>query len=206
MMSRRNRATKIDFLGQKIGTVPVDVRKKMTKKKVTKKTPTKKTAAKPATVTYKGVSVGSKLPAFNVKGTSGTEVTDQSLKGKITVLYFYPKDSTPGCTLEGYDFKAHLPKFKKLNAQIFGVSRDSMKAHENFKSKCGFPFELLSDDAETLCKMFDVIQMKKLYGREYQGIERSTFVINEDCKLAKEWRKIKIEGHASEVLEFVKEL
>jgi thioredoxin-dependent peroxiredoxin len=178
----------------------------MTKKKVAKKPAAKKAAPKTATVTYKGVKVGGKVPSFTVKATSGGEVSDQDLKGKITVLYFYPKDSTPGCTLEGYDFKAHLPKFKKLGAQIFGISRDSMKAHENFKSKCGFPFELLSDDSETLCKMFDVIQMKKLYGREYQGIERSTFVIDKDGKLAQEWRKVKIDGHAAEVLEFVKGL
>jgi thioredoxin-dependent peroxiredoxin len=186
----------------------------MTKKKVSKKSPAKKSAKKPAaktasktaTVTYQGVSIGGPLPAFKVKGTSGSEISNQDLKGKVTVLYFYPKDSTPGCTLEGYDFKAHLPKFKKLNAQIFGISRDSMKAHENFKAKCGFPFELLSDDSETLCKMFDVLQMKKLYGREYLGIERSTFVIDKDGKLAREWRKIKIEGHAAEVLEFVRQL
>src|SRR4051812_26715141 len=155
---------------------------------------------------YKGVKPGQKLPKFSVQGTSGTEISDTELKGKITVLYFYPKDSTPGCTLEGYDFKKHLPQFKKLNTQIYGISRDSMKAHENFKEKCGFPFELLSDDKETLCKMFDVIQKKKLYGREYMGIERSTFVIDTDGKLAHEWRKVKVDGHAAEVLDFVKGL
>ena len=181
-------------------------------KKPTKTTATKtKTAkagsakkpAKAATV-YKGVKVGAKVPQFELTGTSGVNFSDKDFKGKITVLYFYPKDNTPGCTLEGHDFRLRHAKFEKLGAQIFGISRDSLKSHENFKEKCGFPFELLTDDKDTLAKIFDVIQMKQLYGRKFEGIERSTFVVDKDGKLAQEWRKVKVDGHADAVLDYIK--
>ncbi|MGB0495950.1 MAG: peroxiredoxin, partial [Kangiellaceae bacterium] len=119
---------------------------------------------------------------------------------------FYPKDSTPGCTTEGLDFSERYKQFKKLNTEIFGVSRDSIKRHENFKSKQSFPFQLISDPDEKLCNAFDVIKLKKLYGKEYMGIERSTFLFDTTGKLVKEWRKVRVKRHAEEVLESVKEL
>jgi len=117
------------------------------------------------------------------------------------VLYFYPKDSTPGCTTEGQNFRDLYADFQAANTLIFGVSRDSLKAHENFRSKQAFPFELISDKEETLCQLFDVIKLKKLYGREYLGIERSTFLIDSYGVLQQEWRGLKVPGHAAEVLQ-----
>jgi thioredoxin-dependent peroxiredoxin len=121
-------------------------------------------------------------------------------KGKYLVLYFYPKDSTPGCTQEGQDFRDNYAKFKALNADIIGVSRDSLKSHENFKCKQEFPFELISDTDESLCKAFDVIKMKNMYGKQVLGIERSTFLIDPEGKVAKEWRKLSVKGHCEQVL------
>lgn len=121
------------------------------------------------------------------------------------VLYFYPKDSTPGCTTEGNDFNALLPKFAKLGAKVLGVSRDSLRAHNNFIAKQGFKFPLVSDADEALCRAFDVIKPKKLYGREFEGIERSTFLIAPGGKLAAEWRKVKVPGHAQAVLDALKD-
>ena len=126
--------------------------------------------------------------------------------GKRTVLYFYPKDNTPGCTLEGQDFKARHKDFMALNTQILGVSRDSVKSHEGFKSACGFPFELLADPGDVLGRMFDVIQIKSLYGRTFEGIERSTFLIDERGRLRHEWRKVKVDGHVEEVLNALSDL
>jgi peroxiredoxin Q/BCP len=125
------------------------------------------------------------------------------LRGQNVVLYFYPKDSTPGCTLEGQDFKALHRKFKRQNTVILGVSRDSIASHEKFKAKQKFPFELLSDPDEKLCKIFDVIHEKTLYGRKFMGVVRSTFLIDTNGKLREEWRKVKVKGHADEVLERV---
>ena len=127
-------------------------------------------------------------------------------KGKNIVLYFYPKDSTPGCTLEGQDFRDNKSKFSARNTVILGVSRDSIKSHENFKSKQSFSFDLLSDPDEKLCKQFDVIKEKNMYGKKVIGIERSTFLIDEDGILVKEWRKVKVKGHVGEVLEEIKKL
>ena len=124
-------------------------------------------------------------------------------KGKIVVLYFYPKDSTPGCTTEGLDFAALHSKFLKVNAIIVGVSRDSVKSHDNFCAKQGFPFTLISDAEEKLCTQFDVIHMKNMYGKQVRGVVRSTFIIGADGKLAHEWRGVKVAGHAQEVLDFV---
>jgi peroxiredoxin Q/BCP len=121
-------------------------------------------------------------------------------------MYFYPKDSTPGCTTEGQDFRDNYKKFKKLNAEIIGVSRESIKSHENFKLKQSFPFELLSDPDEKVCKAFDVMKLKSMYGRQYIGIDRSTFLINVEGKVIKEWRMVKVTGHVEEVLAAVKDL
>ena len=152
------------------------------------------------------VDVGKKVPQFTLDATGEQEITLSDLKGKNVVLYFYPKDSTPGCTREGQDFRDNYSKFKRQNTIILGVSRDSIKSHENFKAKQGFQFDLLSDKDETLCKLFDVIKMKNMYGKQVRGIERSTFLIDSNAKLKKEWRKLKVDGHVDEVLAAVKEL
>ena len=143
---------------------------------------------------------------FSADATSATKVRLKDLRGKNVVLYFYPKDSTPGCTTEGRDFSALHGRFKRQKTVIFGVSRDSLASHEKFKEKQGFPFELISDPDEKLCKKFDVIHEKTLYGRKFMGVERSTFLIDAEGKLRKEWRKVKVSGHAEEVLEAVKSL
>lgn len=152
------------------------------------------------------VKVGKRIPAFKIPSSSGEDFSTANLKGKTTVLYFYPKDSTPGCTTESNEFNELLPKFKKLNAQIVGVSRDSLKSHEKFICKYDFGFELLSDADEVLCDLFDVIKEKNMYGKKVMGIERSTFIIGEDLKLIAEFRKIKAQGHAKEIYEFVSSL
>ncbi|HHM06277.1 MAG TPA: peroxiredoxin [Gammaproteobacteria bacterium] len=152
------------------------------------------------------VTVGQAVPDFTVPATGDRDVTLSELKGKNVVLYFYPKDSTPGCTREGQDFRALHEQFKRANTMVFGVSRDSLKSHENFKAKQDFPFELLSDTEETLCQMFDVIKMKNMYGKQVRGIERSTFLIDAEGVLRQEWRKVKVDGHAQSVLDAVKAL
>lgn len=146
---------------------------------------------------------GKKVPDFSLPATNGREVRLSSLKGHDVVLYFYPKDDTPGCTLEGKDFRDLHRRFARLGAVILGVSRDSLKSHEKFCQKYGLDFELLSDEDEKLCKLFDVIKMKNMYGKKVRGIERSTFLIGKDGSLRREWRKVKVEGHAAEVLEAV---
>ena len=127
-------------------------------------------------------------------------------RGHPVVLYFYPKDNTPGCTTEGSQFRDLYEKFLKQGAVVVGVSRDSLKSHQGFSDKMQFPFPLLSDPDENLCKQFDVIRMKNMYGKQVRGIERSTFVIGKDGSLAHEWRKVKVPGHAQEVLRFIKTL
>lgn len=143
---------------------------------------------------------------FTAPATSETSVTLSELKGSNIVIYFYPKDSTPGCTTEGQDFRDLYKEFQDTKTVIFGVSRDSMRVHENFKAKQSFPFELISDPDETLCKLFDVIKLKKLYGKEHMGIERSTFLIDAEGVLRKEWRKVKVKEHVAEVLAAVQAL
>jgi peroxiredoxin Q/BCP len=133
-------------------------------------------------------------------------MSNKDFIGKNLVVYFYPKDSTPGCTTEGQDFRDNYKKFKDFNTEIIGVSRDSIKSHENFKLKQSFPFELLSDHDEKMCKAFDVMKMKSMYGREYMGVDRSTFLINKSGKVVKEWRSVKVKGHVDEVLLKVKDL
>jgi peroxiredoxin Q/BCP len=143
---------------------------------------------------------------FTADATGDQTIRLKDLRGKNVVIYFYPKDSTPGCTTEGRDFSALHGKFKRANTVILGVSRDSIASHEKFKEKQGFPFELLSDPDEKLCSKFDVIHEKTLYGRKFMGVVRSTFLIDADGKLRREWRNVKVKGHAEEVLEAVKAL
>lgn len=148
---------------------------------------------------------GKKSPNFSGECTSETKFKLSELN-KNLVLYFYPKDSTPGCTTEGQEFRDSYNEFKSLNTEIIGVSRDSIKSHENFKLKQNFPFDLLSDPDEKVCKAFDVMKLKSMYGREYIGVDRSTFIINKDGKVVKEWRAVKVKGHVAEVLEEIKSL
>ncbi len=143
---------------------------------------------------------------FTLPATGGTSISLSALRGQPVVLYFYPKDSTPGCTTEAQQFRDLHPEFARLGATVLGVSRDSLKSHENFKARQSLPFELLSDTDEALCTQFAVIKLKKLYGKEVRGIERSTFVIDANGKLRREWRGIKVPGHAQEVLDYVRTL
>ncbi len=152
------------------------------------------------------VSTGKKIPEFNLLATGDKKIKLSDLKGNNVVLYFYPKDSTPGCTQEGLDFQELMRKFKTLNTVIIGVSRDNLNSHEKFKNKQGFGFDLIADEEETLCGLFDVIKMKNMYGRKVRGIERSTFLIDSKGILRREWRKVKVKGHAEEVLKAVKEI
>ena len=147
------------------------------------------------------IELNKPLPNFSVQATSEQIITNESMKDKNVVIYFYPRDSTPGCTTEGQEFRDNINAFEEANTIIFGVSKCSMKKHENFKAKQSFPFELISDPDETFCKLFDVIKLKKLYGKEYMGIERSTFLFDKNGILKKEWRKVKVKGHVAEVLE-----
>lgn len=151
------------------------------------------------------IAVDQPVPDFTAPATGG-DFTLSSLKGKKVVLYFYPKDNTPGCTREGMEFRDLYPKFKKAGATIVGVSRDSVRSHENFKTKLELPFTLVSDGDEALCSLFNVIKMKKMYGKEVRGIERSTFLIDADRVLRQEWRGLKVPGHVDEVLEAVQAL
>lgn len=147
------------------------------------------------------VAIDSPVAAFQVQATSGQQVALDALRGKQVVLYFYPKDSTPGCTTEGQNFRDRYAEFAAAETLIFGVSRDGLRSHENFKAKQGFPFELISDADEQLCQLFAVIKPKKLYGKEYLGIERSTFLIDKHGVLRREWRGVKMPGHVEAVLE-----
>lgn len=143
---------------------------------------------------------------FQLPATSGKTFQLSEYAGKNLVIYFYPKDSTPGCTTQGMQFRDAYAQFQALNTEIFGISRDSLKSHENFKAKFTFPFELLSDAEELACALFGVIKMKNMYGKQVRGIERSTFVIDKNGKLIKEWRGVKVDGHAAEVLSFIQTL
>ncbi|MBV9192218.1 MAG: peroxiredoxin [Betaproteobacteria bacterium] len=151
-------------------------------------------------------TLGKPVPDFSLPSTGGStfRLTDQ--RGKRLVLYFYPKDNTPGCTTEGEDFRDRHGQFRRAGADVYGISRDSVKSHEGFKAKMKFPFELLSDADEKVCNAFGVMKDKNMYGRKVRGIERSTFVIDEKGKLARAWRGVKVPGHAEEVLNFVKAL
>lgn len=150
------------------------------------------------------IEVGKKVPAFKLPATGEQTISLSGLKGQNIVLYFYPRDNTPGCTTEGQDFRDSIAKFKRQNCVILGVSRDTLTSHEKFKEKQKFPFELLSDTEEKLCNLFDVIKLKNMYGKKHLGIERSTFIINDKGVLKQEWRKVKVKGHVDEVLAAVK--
>jgi peroxiredoxin Q/BCP len=148
--------------------------------------------------------LGKPAPDFSLPRTGGGTFRLSSARASRLVLYFYPKDNTPGCTTEGADFRDLHKEFRNAGAEVFGISRDSLKSHEGFKAKMKFPFELLSDADETACKLFGVIKMKNMYGRKVRGIERSTFVIDEKRRVVRQWRGVKVPGHVQEVLNFVK--
>lgn len=150
------------------------------------------------------MQIGDQIPAIEFTATSGLQSNFDQYRGQWLVLYFYPKDATPGCTTEGCDFRDHHEMFKNLNTVIFGVSRDSLASHEKFKHNMHFPFELISDSDESLCQLFDVIKMKSMYGKQVRGIERSTFLIDPEGRLKKCWRKVKVKGHIEEVLTALK--
>ncbi|MGB8855572.1 MAG: peroxiredoxin [Burkholderiales bacterium] len=146
------------------------------------------------------------VPDFELPATGGQRFKLSAMRGYPFVIYFYPKDDTPGCTSEGMQFRDLCNEFGKIKCTVFGVSRDSLKSHEKFKSKMSFPFELLSDEEEVACRIFNVIKMKNMYGKQVRGIERSTFIIDKDGTLRKEWRGVSVPGHAQEVLDAVKAL
>ena len=159
------------------------------------------------TATHRPTSVPDQpAPDFELPATGGKTFKPGALRGQTVVLYFYPKDNTPGCTTEGQQFRDLHPQFIKAGSVVYGISRDSLKSHENFKAKMAFPFDLLSDADEVACKLFDVIKMKNMYGKQVRGIQRSTFVIDVNGMIRREWRGVKVPGHAQEVLEFVKTL
>jgi peroxiredoxin Q/BCP len=146
------------------------------------------------------------IPDFELPATGARQFKFSQYAGTKLVLYFYPKDSTPGCTTEGQQFRDLYPKFKDAGAEIFGISRDSLKSHENFKAKQNFPFDLLADTEEVACSLFDVIKMKNMYGKQFRGIERSTFIIDENGLLRQEWRGVKVPNHAQAVLDFIQSI
>lgn len=150
--------------------------------------------------------VGRKAPSFTLAATGDKKINLRELRGKNVVLYFYPKDSTPGCTLEGQDFRDLKSKFTRAKTVVLGLSRDSIKSHENFKTKQKFNFDLVSDSEEKACNAYDVIKEKNMYGKKVIGIERSTFLIDKEGTLTQEWRKVKVKGHAQEVLDAAKAL
>ena len=152
------------------------------------------------------LELGKKLPAFSLPMSDGASWKTSDAKGSKLVVYFYPKDMTPGCTLEGQDFRDLHPAFKRAKTLVLGISKDSCARHAKFREKERFPFELLSDEDEKVCRLFDVIREKSLYGRKFMGIERSTFLFDDTGRLAREWRKVRVKGHAAEVLEAAKSL
>lgn len=151
------------------------------------------------------IQEGRPVPDFQAQATGSQTVRLSDLKGKNVILYFYPKDHTPGCTQEGQDFRDHFEAIQALDAVVFGISRDSLKTHENFKAKQGLPFELIADPEEKLCNLFEVIKWKNMYGKKVRGIERSTFLIDKQGRLAAQWRKASVQGHSEEVLEKLRE-
>jgi len=147
------------------------------------------------------VAIGQPIPQCAIPATSGLTFSPSSATGKKLVLYFYPKDMTPGCTAESGEFRDHITAFTKSNTLVVGVSRDSLKSHDNFRSKLDLPFELVADTEEKLCQIFGVMKMKNMYGKQVRGVERSTFLFDSSGKLVKEWRGLKVPGHVTEVLQ-----
>ena len=178
--------------------------KKAAKKPAAKATP--KSAKKSTASAAEDSFVGKALPDFSLDSTTGSQRTAKDLSKKIAVIYFYPRDNTPGCTLEGHDFRRLHKEFQNAGAEIYGVSRDTIKSHLGFADKCGFPFELLSDPEDKLMRPLKVIGEKSMYGKKFEGIIRSTFVVGSDGKIKKVWRNVKVNGHADAVLEVVKGL
>jgi peroxiredoxin Q/BCP len=154
----------------------------------------------------KTVALDRKVPDFSLPATGGKLWKLSSLGGRNLVVYFYPRDNTSGCTKEGTDFRDLYPQFRKAKTEIVGVSTDGLASHDKFKSRYEFPFELLSDDEQKACRLFDVIREKSMYGRKFMGVERSTFLIDDKGVLRREWRKVKVPGHAAEVLEAARQL
>ncbi len=152
------------------------------------------------------IMLNNKVNDFSLPATSDTIFQLTNYLGKTLVIYFYPKDSTPGCTTQGMQFRDNYAEFQANNCEIVGVSRDSLKSHENFKAKFSFPFELLADTEELACGLFNVMKMKNMYGKQVRGVERSTFVIDKNSVLVREWRGVKVDGHVQEVLQFIKTL
>ena len=148
--------------------------------------------------------INSPVTDFELPTTGGKTFQLSQYAGKTLVIYFYPKDNTPGCTTQGMQFRDHYADFKAHNCEVFGVSRDSLKSHESFKAKFSFPFELLADTEELACGIFGVMKMKNMYGKQVRGVERSTFIIDKNGVLVREWRGVKVDGHVSEVLDFIK--
>ncbi len=146
------------------------------------------------------VELDKKVPDFTAEATSGQTVSLSEMAGRKLVIYFYPKDNTPGCTTEGQDFRDMHAEFLAADTLVFGVSKDSLRVHEGFRARQCFPFDLISDSDETPCRLFDVIRLKQMYGKQYEGIERSTFLIDKEGILRREWRKVKVPGHVAEVL------
>lgn len=184
---------------------------KKTAKKVTKKTPKKSVTKKKVLASDAGIQevstmIGQTIPSFSLPATGGSDLSLEQLRGRKIVLYFYPKDDTPGCTLEGQDFTRLKSEFEAAGCEVLGVSRDSVGSHEKFCDKFGFTFKLLSDADEKLCNAFGVIKDKNMYGKMVRGIERSTFVIDTEGVVRREWRKVSVQGHAEEVLEAVRSI
>jgi len=210
-MAKKAKKTTPKSAPKKAATKKTTTKKTAVKKSMTKKAASVKSAAKASKPAIKRVVGGSKVkvgeavPAFSLPGTSNKQFDLAAFKGKSVVLYFYPKDATPGCTIEGHDFTKLLPEFQKSGAEVFGISRDTIKSHEKFKEKEGYSFDLLSDEDEKLCGLFGVMKEKNMYGKKVWGVDRSTFLIGPDGKLAAEWRGVKVEGHAQEVLKKVQE-
>ena len=196
-------------LAKKVSAKKAAGKKLAAQKPPANKPPAQKTTQKAAKTVAPKPSAGPKLAAqvkdFVLQGTNGPfKLSD--LHGRHVVLYFYPKDNTPGCTIEGHEFSNLLSEFKNSNAVVYGISRDTLKSHQGFRLKQNYKVDLLSDEKEFACSLFDVVKDKNMYGKKVRGIERSTFVIGADGALKKEWRKVKVEGHAQEVLEYVKHL
>jgi len=176
------------------------------KKTMTKTMSAKAVTSKPAPLHTPQVTVGEPVPNFEAPSTGNRQVSLEGMRGKNVVLFFYPKDKTPGCTLEGHEFTKLQSDFNTANTEVLGVSRDTMKLHEDFKECEKYSIDLLSDEDETLCSIFGVIKNKNMYGKQVRGIERSTFVIDANGNLVKEWRGVNVPGHAEEVLNFIKTL
>ena len=202
-VTRKKKPKKAKKKAAKKGAKKKKVAKKKTKKKA-KRTTRAQVVAKKQINQKTVISIGQKVPNFSALATGEKSFELSQLENKKLVLFFYPKDSTPGCTVEGQDFTRLHEEFKNQNVEVLGVSRDSIKSHENFKANQNYTIDLLSDQDESLCSLFNVIKMKNMYGRQVRGIERSTFVIDENGTLVKEWRGVKVPGHADEVLNFVK--